>query len=191
MPNSVLREQAGAVATITINRPAARNALTNETKVSLLSALRDCSDDPGIRAVILTGAGEAFCAGQDLREHAEQAAAGGSPVDTVRDHYNPMVMTITGMAKPVIAALPGVAAGAGAALAFACDFRIAARRTRFAMAFAPIASSIASANTTVEWPSEKKNPTASGRCPSLISLRVVLSMAAMWSASKAWRRPSA
>jgi 2-(1,2-epoxy-1,2-dihydrophenyl)acetyl-CoA isomerase len=138
MPNSVLREQAGAVATITINRPAARNALTNETKVSLLSALRDCSDDPGIRAVILTGAGEAFCAGQDLREHADQLAAGGSPVDTVRDHYNPMVMTITGMAKPVIAALPGVAAGAGAALAFACDFRIAARRTRFAMAFAPI-----------------------------------------------------
>ena len=113
MPNSVLREQAGAVATITINRPAARNALTNETKVSLLSALRDCSDDPGIRAVILTGAGEAFCAGQDLREHADQLAAGGSPVDTVRDHYNPMVMTITGMAKPVIAALPGVAAGAG------------------------------------------------------------------------------
>ena len=138
MPNSVLREQAGAVATITNNRPAARNALTNETKLALLSALRDCSADPGIRAVILTGAGGAFCAGQDLREHADQLAAGGSPVDTVRDHYNPMVMTITGMAKPVIAALPGVAAGAGAALAFACDFRIAARRARFAMAFAPI-----------------------------------------------------
>ena len=138
MPNSVLREQAGAVATITINRPAARNALTNETKVSLLSALRDCSDDPGIRAVILTGAGEAFCAGQDLREHADQLAAGGSPVDTVRDHYNPMVMTITGMAKPVIAALPGVAAGAGAALAFACDFRIAARGASLLMAFARV-----------------------------------------------------
>jgi 2-(1,2-epoxy-1,2-dihydrophenyl)acetyl-CoA isomerase len=138
MTDSVLREQTGAVATITINRPAARNALTTETKVGLLSALRDCSGDAGIRAVILTGAGGAFCAGQDLREHADQAAAGAAPVDTVRDHYNPMVMTITGMAKPVIAALPGVAAGAGAALAFACDFRIAARRASLLMAFARI-----------------------------------------------------
>jgi 2-(1,2-epoxy-1,2-dihydrophenyl)acetyl-CoA isomerase len=138
MTDSVLRGQSGAVATITINRPAARNALTNETKLSLLSALRDCSADPGIRAVILTGAGGAFCAGQDLREHADQAAADGAPLDTVRDHYNPIVMTITGMAKPVIAAVPGVAAGAGASLAFACDFRIAARRASFLMAFARI-----------------------------------------------------
>jgi 2-(1,2-epoxy-1,2-dihydrophenyl)acetyl-CoA isomerase len=138
MADSVLREQSGPVATITINRPSARNALTNETKVSLLNALRDCSSDAGIRAVILTGAGGAFSAGQDLREHADQAAAGASPVDTVRDHYNPLVMTITGMAKPVIAAVPGVAAGAGASLAFACDFRIAARRASFLMAFARI-----------------------------------------------------
>ncbi len=71
MTDSVLRQRDGAVATITINRPAARNALTAETKVGLLEALRDCSADAGIRAVILTGAGEAFCAGQDLREHAE------------------------------------------------------------------------------------------------------------------------
>jgi 2-(1,2-epoxy-1,2-dihydrophenyl)acetyl-CoA isomerase len=138
MADSVLRDQSGAVATITINRPAARNALTTETKVALLNALRDCSGDAGIRAVILTGAGGAFCAGQDLREHADLAAAGAAPVDTVRDHYNPIVMTITGMAKPVIAALPGVAAGAGASLAFACDFRIAARRASFLMAFARI-----------------------------------------------------
>jgi 2-(1,2-epoxy-1,2-dihydrophenyl)acetyl-CoA isomerase len=138
MTDSVLHEQAGAVATITINRPAARNALTNETKVALLSALRDCSGDPGIRAVVLTGAGGAFCAGQDLREHADLASAGAGPLSTVRDHYNPMVLTITGMPKPVIAALPGVAAGAGAALAFACDFRIAARRASFLMAFARV-----------------------------------------------------
>jgi 2-(1,2-epoxy-1,2-dihydrophenyl)acetyl-CoA isomerase len=138
MTDSVLREQAGAVATITINRPAARNALTTETKVSLLNALRDCSSDPGIRAVILTGAGGAFCAGQDLREHTDSLAAGASLTDTVRDHYNPMIMTIASMAKPVIAALPGVAAGAGAGLALACDFRIAARRASFGMAFARI-----------------------------------------------------
>jgi 2-(1,2-epoxy-1,2-dihydrophenyl)acetyl-CoA isomerase len=138
MTDSVLRRQAGAVATITINRPAARNALTAETKVSLLDALRDCSADDGIRAVIITGAGPAFCSGQDLREHAELLAAGGAPLDTVREHYNPLVATITGMPKPVIAAVNGVAAGAGAALAFACDFRIAARRASLLMAFARV-----------------------------------------------------
>jgi 2-(1,2-epoxy-1,2-dihydrophenyl)acetyl-CoA isomerase len=137
MTDSVLREQAGAVATITINRPAARNALTAETKVALLDALRDCSADDGIRAVILTGAGPGFCAGQDLREHAEQLDA-GAPLETVREHYNPMVATITGMPKPVIAAVNGVAAGAGAALAFACDFRIAAQRATLLMAFARV-----------------------------------------------------
>jgi 2-(1,2-epoxy-1,2-dihydrophenyl)acetyl-CoA isomerase len=135
---SVLHETDGAVATITINRPAARNALTTETKVALLNALRDASADQNVRAVILTGAGQAFCSGQDLREHADLLAAGGSPLDTVREHYNPLIETITGMAKPVIAALPGVAAGAGASLAFACDFRIAAERASLMLAFARV-----------------------------------------------------
>jgi 2-(1,2-epoxy-1,2-dihydrophenyl)acetyl-CoA isomerase len=138
MTDSVLREQTGAVATITINRPAARNALTVETKVSLLDALRDCSADSGIRAVILTGAGGAFCAGQDLREHAELLTPGGAPLATVREHYNPMVETIMAMPKPVIAAIDGVAAGAGAALAFACDFRLATHRASLLLAFARI-----------------------------------------------------
>jgi 2-(1,2-epoxy-1,2-dihydrophenyl)acetyl-CoA isomerase len=138
MSDSVLREQSGAVTTITINRPAARNALTAQVKSALLDNLRACSDDATVRAVVLTGAGTAFCAGQDLREHADLLAAGGTPTATVRDHYNPIVMTITSMPKPVIAALPGVAAGAGAALAFACDFRIAARRASLLMAFARV-----------------------------------------------------
>ena len=133
--DSVLHEVDGAVATITINRPAARNALTVDTKVALLEALRDCSANETVRAVILTGAGQAFCSGQDLREHADLMAAGSAPLDTVRRHYNPMIETIAGMPKPVIAALPGVAAGAGASLAFACDFRIAAERASLLLAF--------------------------------------------------------
>jgi 2-(1,2-epoxy-1,2-dihydrophenyl)acetyl-CoA isomerase len=136
--DSVLYETGGAVATITINRPAARNALTTETKVALLDALRNASADQGVRAVVLTGAGQAFCSGQDLREHADLLASGGAPLETVREHYNPVIETITGMAKPVVAALPGVAAGAGASLAFACDFRIAAERASLMLAFARV-----------------------------------------------------
>lgn len=137
MPDSVLREVDGAVATITINRPEARNALTAQTKVALLDALRDCSDDSQLRAVVLTGAGQAFCAGQDLREHAGLLAS-GTALETVRQHYNPIIETIASMPKPVIAALPGAAAGAGAALAFACDFRIAAERATLLLAFARV-----------------------------------------------------
>lgn len=138
MTGSVLRQTDGAVATITINRPEARNALTAQTKVELLAALRVCSADASVRAVILTGAGQAFCSGQDLREHAELLQSGASPLDTVRDHYNPIIEALTGMPKPVIAALPGVAAGAGASLAFACDFRIAAERASLLLAFARV-----------------------------------------------------
>lgn len=137
MSDTVLQQVDGAVATITINRPAARNALTVETKVALLAALRDCSTDDAVRAVILTGAGQAFCSGQDLREHAEQLGS-GSALDTVRQHYNPIIETIAAMPKPVIAALPGVAAGAGAGLAFACDFRVAAERASLLLAFARV-----------------------------------------------------
>jgi 2-(1,2-epoxy-1,2-dihydrophenyl)acetyl-CoA isomerase len=136
--DTVLQQVDGAVATITINRPAARNALTAETKGALLAALRNCSTDESVRAVILTGAGQAFCSGQDLREHADLLASGSAPLDTVRQHYNPIIETIAGMPKPVIAALPGVAAGAGAGLAFACDFRIAAERASLLLAFARV-----------------------------------------------------
>jgi 2-(1,2-epoxy-1,2-dihydrophenyl)acetyl-CoA isomerase len=136
--DSVLRQTDGAVAIVTINRPEARNALTAATKVALLQALRDCGADNSIRAVVLTGAGQAFCSGQDLREHAQLLDSGAAPLETVRQHYNPTIETITAMPKPVIAALPGVAAGAGAALAFACDFRIAAERASLLLAFARV-----------------------------------------------------
>ncbi len=138
MADSVLCQTDGAVATVTLNRPEARNALTAETKTSLLNALRAAGSDAGVRAVILTAAGPAFCAGQDLREHAAVLESGGEVTDTVRRHYNPIITEIMTMPKPVIAALPGVAAGAGASLAFACDFRIAARRASLLLAFARV-----------------------------------------------------
>ncbi len=137
MSESVLADVRGPVATITLNRPQARNALTTEMKEQLLAALNRAGADSGIRAVILTGAGGAFCAGQDLREHADNLSA-GEALDTVRAHYNPIVTTIMTMPKPVLAAVRGSAAGAGAALAFACDFRIAARNTSLLMAFARV-----------------------------------------------------
>jgi 2-(1,2-epoxy-1,2-dihydrophenyl)acetyl-CoA isomerase len=135
----VLYEVDGAVATITINRPAARNALDEQTKIALLDALRTASAAAAVRAVVLTGAGPAFCSGQDLREHAELLeSSGAGALSTVRRHYNPVIEAITGMPKPVVAALPGVAAGAGAGIAFACDFRIAAERASLLLAFARV-----------------------------------------------------
>ncbi|HEY1915812.1 MAG TPA: enoyl-CoA hydratase-related protein [Streptosporangiaceae bacterium] len=138
MPDTVQYTVDGAVATVTLSRPEARNALNTQTKLELLAALRRAAGDPQVRAVVLTGQGRAFCAGQDLREHAASLAAGDSLGNTVREHYNPITETIATMPKPVIAAVNGVAAGAGASFAFACDFRLAATSASVAMAFAQI-----------------------------------------------------
>ncbi len=136
----------GAVATVTLDRPQAMNALDVATKEALLAALRRAADDEAVRALVLTGTGRAFCVGQDLREHAtllQQARSGGSPGDfrlddTVRDHYNPVVTLLATMDKPVVAAVNGVAAGAGAAFAFACDVRLVASSAGFNLAFSAI-----------------------------------------------------
>jgi 2-(1,2-epoxy-1,2-dihydrophenyl)acetyl-CoA isomerase len=137
--DGVQYEVSGGVARVLLNRPDALNALTTTMKEALREALDRAASDRDVRAVLLTGAGRAFCVGQDLREHAEALASGGAAaLDTVRRHYNPIVTCITTMAKPVVAAVNGVAAGAGASFAFACDFRIAAESARFQMAFARI-----------------------------------------------------
>ena len=139
----------GAVATVTLQRPAAMNALDDDTLVELHGALRLASDDTTVRAVVLTGQGRAFCVGQDLREHAGRLAAAGTGTagtgtagfelgDIVRERYNPVTALLSGMPKPVIAAVNGIAAGAGASFAFACDLRILADRAGFTTAFAAI-----------------------------------------------------
>lgn len=129
-------ETDGPVATIVLDRPEALNALTIPLKRELLRALREAERDPSIRAVVLTGAGRAFCAGQDLRERLERDA---TPLDVeIRERYAPLVRQLVAMPKPVVAAVNGVAAGAGASLAFACDLRIAADDARFVLAFGRI-----------------------------------------------------
>lgn len=135
----VLLEMSGAVATVTLARPESMNALTVEMKTALLDIVREVHDDPSVRAVVLTGSGRAFCAGQDLREHAALLDSGDpAPLATIREHFNPIVTMLTGMAKPVLAAVNGTAAGAGLALACACDLRIGAAGSRYTTAFTGI-----------------------------------------------------
>ncbi len=123
----------GPVATLTLDRPAALNALTVPMKLALRVALERIATDRSVRAVILTGEGRAFCAGQDLAEREQPDAA---PLDVeVRERYTPIIRALRSMDQPVIAAVNGVAAGAGASLAFACDIRIAAEGARFVLAF--------------------------------------------------------
>jgi 2-(1,2-epoxy-1,2-dihydrophenyl)acetyl-CoA isomerase len=139
----VLLDASGGVATITFNRPGAMNSLDVATKEALLDALRSVADDPAVRCVVLTGTGRAFCVGQDLKQHIEILHSGSSDqlFRTVDEHYNPIVTALAGMAKPVIAAVNGVAAGAGASLAFACDLRLVADTAGFNLAFAGVALS--------------------------------------------------
>ncbi|MEV4599955.1 enoyl-CoA hydratase-related protein [Amycolatopsis sp. NPDC049253] len=138
-PDVLLTADADGVRTLTLNRPEAYNSLTVELKERLLAELRAAADDADVRAVVLTGAGKAFCAGQDLKEHVGLLQANDpAPLHTVSDHYNPIVKAIVDMPKPVIAAVNGTAAGAGAAFAYASDLRIAAESSSFLMAFANV-----------------------------------------------------
>jgi 2-(1,2-epoxy-1,2-dihydrophenyl)acetyl-CoA isomerase len=135
----VLLERAGAVATITLNRPEGMNALTVEAKVALLDAVAAVRDDVGVRALVLTGSGRAFCVGQDLREHAALLESGSdAPLRTVRDHFNPLVTMLAQLRIPTVAAINGSAAGAGLGLACVLDFRIGAAGARYTTAFAGI-----------------------------------------------------
>jgi 2-(1,2-epoxy-1,2-dihydrophenyl)acetyl-CoA isomerase len=130
------------VATITLDRPEAMNSLDIATKEALRDAVVRAAEDETARCVVLTGTGRAFCVGQDLKEHIELLDSGSdAPMRTVAEHYNPTVTALATMHKPVIAAVNGVAAGAGASLAFACDFRLVADNAGFNLAFSGVALS--------------------------------------------------
>jgi len=139
---AVLLDIAEGVATVTLNRPDAMNAMDTATKNALLATLGQVAEDPAVRAVVLTGVGRAFCVGQDLREHIGLLSSRDESLwSTVPEHYNPIVELLATMNKPVIAAINGVAAGAGASFAFAADLRVIVDTGGFNLAFASIALS--------------------------------------------------
>ncbi|HYO86377.1 MAG TPA: enoyl-CoA hydratase-related protein [Dermatophilaceae bacterium] len=138
----VLVEVADGIATVRLNRPEGMNSLDTPTKDALLGALRRVADDPAARCVVLTGSGRAFCVGQDLKEHIGLVKADRwSLKRAVHEHYNPIVTLIATMNKPVIAAVNGVAAGAGASFAFAADLRVMVEGGGVNLAFTAIALS--------------------------------------------------
>jgi 2-(1,2-epoxy-1,2-dihydrophenyl)acetyl-CoA isomerase len=132
-------ERDGAVAVLTLQRPARYNALTLELKTALLAALGKLATADGVRALVLTGAGKAFCVGQDLGEHAEALRRDpATAFDTVAEHYNPIVRGLTDLPFPVVAAINGPCVGAGLGFALACDLRVAAAGASFSTAFTGI-----------------------------------------------------
>lgn len=131
MADEVLTARAGAVLTITLNRPEVFNAFNAALHAALAAALEEAAD-PEVRAVVLTGAGRGFCAGQDLKEFQEVA---GSIRERLEETYHPNIRAIRALEKPVIAAVNGPCAGAGLSLACACDIRIAADVATFVPGF--------------------------------------------------------
>ena len=150
MADTVLYEVHDGLATITLNRPEAMNALNIATKVALREAVESAASDDAVRAVLLTAAGErAFCVGQDLKEHIGLLMQGSDVVmSTVKEHYNPVVRALTEMRKPVVAGVNGVAAGAGFGLALAADYRVVADTAAFNTSFAGVALT---ADSGISW----------------------------------------
>lgn len=126
----------GGVCELKMNRPEVFNSFNKSMALALQKALDDCSADDDVRAVVITGEGKAFCAGQDLAEATDPD--GPELRSIVKEHYNPIIKKIRSIEKPVIAAVNGVAAGAGANIALACDLVIARESASFIQAFSKI-----------------------------------------------------
>jgi 2-(1,2-epoxy-1,2-dihydrophenyl)acetyl-CoA isomerase len=136
MSDFIAFEQIGNVAKITLNRPDKFNSFVREMALALQDRLKACAADADVRAILLTGTGKAFCAGQDLAEAIDDNGIELQKI--VSEHYNPIVKLIREIEKPVIAAVNGVAAGAGANIALACDITLAAESASFIQAFSKI-----------------------------------------------------
>jgi len=140
MSNStILVEKRPASWAITLNRPKALNAFNRTMRQELIGVLETAAKDDGCRALLITGAGRAFCAGQDLADGVSEPGAATPDLGALLDdEYNPMVKLMRTMQKPIVAAVNGIAAGGGANFALACDVVIAARSARFLQAFVNI-----------------------------------------------------
>ena len=135
--DSILFSKENGVATITLNRPDKFNSFNREMALAFQQKLDQCAGDDNIRAVVVTGSGRAFCAGQDLGEVTDPAINPGFKV-ILKEHYNPIITKLRELPKPVVAAVNGVAAGAGANIALACDIVVAHEKVSFIQAFSGI-----------------------------------------------------
>lgn len=139
MSETVLQSWNGSVLEITLNRPDRLNSFNDEMHGAMAEALDLAHEDPRCRAVLVTGAGRGFCAGQDLDARNPDKMDGPPDLGaTLNTFYNPMIRKIRGLRKPVVCAVNGVAAGAGANLALACDIVLAARSAKFIQSFARV-----------------------------------------------------
>lgn len=129
-------EKIDSVGKITFNRPEKFNSFVRNMALTMQDTLKDCADDDSIRCILITGGGKAFSAGQDLKEATDPD--GPAIEKIVNEHYNPIIRKIREIEKPVIAAVNGVAAGAGANLALACDIVVASKSVKFIQAFSKI-----------------------------------------------------
>lgn len=135
--SSIILKIEDSIAFITLNRPEVFNSFNREMALLMQETLDQCSKDENIRAIVITGSGKAFCAGQDLKEVTTPELNPGFR-KILEEHYNPIVERIRNIEKPVIAAVNGVAAGAGANIALACDIVVASENAAFIQAFSKI-----------------------------------------------------
>ncbi|MFZ6053366.1 enoyl-CoA hydratase-related protein [Halocola ammonii] len=134
--DSILFEKKDGVARITLNRPDKFNSFNRQMALQMQDRLRECDKDKEVRCIVITGSGKAFCAGQDLQEAIDPE--GPELTQIVSEHYNPIILKIRSIEKPIVAAVNGVAAGAGANIALACDIVVARKCADFIQAFSKI-----------------------------------------------------
>ncbi|MFN3549215.1 MAG: 2-(1,2-epoxy-1,2-dihydrophenyl)acetyl-CoA isomerase PaaG [Mesorhizobium sp.] len=136
---TILHDRRDGYSVISLNRPDRLNSFNRLQHAELRAALEECARSDHIRAIVLTGQGRGFCAGQDLSDTEDMGGDRPDLGKTLEENYNPLIRTMRAMPKPIICAVNGVAAGAGANIALACDIVIAARSAKFIQAFAKIA----------------------------------------------------